>query len=190
MSDVVRMILKGLKEINKSDVNLLLSDINNYFISIKSTMDYFINTCMFGGVYISSTRPAKSIINRLENMGIKLKNIYFVDTVSYLSEGPILSNENISFLESPTMLEMILTKTENMLTRVKTNDKFIFFDSINALTIYNDEKILTEFIHVLVNNLSGKNAYTILLCVKGQTPGNIESLIKMVTDNVIDIRGD
>jgi len=96
----------------------------------------------------------------------------------------------VIFIESPTMLEMMMIKTDTMLRRAKSPNRFVFFDSINSLSIYNNENILSEFIHVLVNSLGGKDIYSFILSVKGEIPKGIENLLKMVCDNVVEIGGE
>jgi archaellum biogenesis ATPase FlaH len=188
--ELIKEIASKLNGIKRYEVTLMPVDITNYFKVILGTMSYLVNERDMGGVYISTTRPSKAIISRLENENITLKDVLFVDSVSYMSEGPPAPLKNVIFIESPTMLELILIKIDTLLKVVKSNSKFVLFDSINALSIYNSEKILTEFLHLLVNALSAKEASSILLSVKGQTPKDIDGLLRMLCDNVIEIRGD
>lgn len=190
MAELIKEIASKLKGLKSYEVTLMPVDINNYFKVILSTMKYLANERDMGGVYISATRPSKAIISRLESENINLNDVLFVDSVSYMSEGPPLPAENIVFIESPTMLELILIKADTLLKRVKSSSKFVLFDSINALSIYNSEKILTEFLHILVNALGSKETSSLLLSVKGQTPKEIEGLLRMLCDNVIEIRGE
>ncbi|MEW6069192.1 MAG: hypothetical protein AB1485_01105 [Candidatus Thermoplasmatota archaeon] len=187
MSELDREIASKLKGIKSYEVTLIPVDINNYFKVILGTMKYLVNERDMGGVYISATRPSKAIISRLESENINLSDVLFVDSVSYMSEGPPPPADNVIFVESPTMLELILTKADILLKKAKSARKFIIFDSINALSIYNSEKILTEFLHVLVNALGAKEIASLLLSVKGQTPKEIDGLLRMLCDNVIEI---
>lgn len=190
MSELDKEISQQFKSIKKNEVTLLSTDINNYFKTILGTVKYLANDRNMGGVYISATRPSKAIISRLENEKINTGDIFFVDSVSYMSEGPPAPMDNVIFIESPTMLEIIITKTDALLKRIKSADKFVFFDSINALSIYNSEKILSEFLHVLINSLGGKSALSVLVSVRGQTPKDIESMVRMICDNTVEIRGE
>lgn len=186
MADVDKEMVQRLKDINKHETTLILPAVNNYFKSIKGILSYLIRERGMGGVYVSATRPSKAMISRLSSE-INLDDVFFVDAVSYMVEGAPPPSGNVIFVESPTMLEMMMTKTEVQLKKVKAKEKFVFFDSINALAVYNNENILSEFIHVLVNNLSGKEIYSFILSVKQQTYEKIESMLKMVCDNTIEL---
>lgn len=186
MTDADKEIVQKLKGINKYETNLILPAVNNYFKSIKGIMGYLITKKGMGGVYVSATRPSKAIMSRLGSE-INLDDVFFVDAVSYMVEGAPPSSGNVIFVESPTMLEMMMTKTEMQLKKVKAKEKFVLFDSINALSVYNNENILSEFIHVLVNNLSGKEIYSFILSVSEQTSKKISSMLRMVCDNIVEL---
>jgi len=190
VDDIDKKVTQKLKDVKKYEVNLILSDINNYFRIIKSVMNYLVTERGMGGVYVSTTRPSKAMISRLGAEKINMDDVFFVDSVSYMAEGPPASVDNVIFIESPTMLEMMMIKTDTLLRKAKSPDKFVFFDSINSLAIYNSENILSEFIHVLVNSFAGKDIYSFILSVKGGTPKNIEPLLRMVCDNVVEIGGE
>ncbi len=189
MADADKEIVQKLKDINKYETNLILPAVNNYFKSIQGIMSYLVTKKGMGGVYVSATRPSKAIIARLGSE-INLDDVFFVDAVSYMVEGVPPPSGNVIFVESPTMLEMMMTKTEVQLKKVKAANKFVLFDSINALAVYNNENILSEFIHVLVNNLSGKEIYSFILSVSEQTSEKISSMLKMVCDNIIELGGE
>lgn len=174
-------------DIRAKEVALVVTSVNDYFKAIKDCMTYLVNDQDMGGVYVALTRPSKAMARRLED-DIRMDDLYFVDCVTSMSEGPQTDTGSTIYLESPTMLEAIVVKIGLLLNRVKTLDKFLFFDSINALSIYNDEKILSEFLHLLINNLRPREIVSMLLSVKGQTPRDIENMLKMMCDNVIEVR--
>ncbi len=189
VADVDKEIVQKLKDINRYETNLILPAVNNYFKSIQGIMSYLVTKKGMGGVYVSATRPSKAIMSRLGSE-INLDDVFFVDAVSYMVEGVPPPSGNVIFVESPTMLEMMMTKTEVQLKKVKSANKFVLFDSINALAVYNNENILSEFIHVLVNNLSGKEIYSFILSVSEQTSEKISSMLKMVCDNTVELGGE
>ena len=86
------------------------------------------------------------------------------------------------------MLEGIMLKMDWLLRKIKTDNKFIFFDSINTLSIYNEERILQEFIHILINKLRSMDIFTIVLSMGEQISKQIESMLMLTCDETIDIR--
>ena len=101
--------------------------------------------------------------------------------------GTAVQSERIYFVESPTMLENIMLKVE-FLTRSIGGKKLVLLDSINSLAIHNNTKILSEFLHILVNNLRAKEAYTLILSVEEQTSEEIGNMLGLVCDETMIIR--
>ncbi len=168
----------------------LNSDTGNYYKAMLATMDFMTNTLGYGGVYISSTRPVSDIKLQMEASGIPTHNIQFVDSVVYLVGGKIEEESNVAYVESPSMLETIMLKLDWQLKQVNTQEKFVFFDSVNGLTVYNEEKLLMEFIHVFSNNMRLKDIYTILISVKEQTPAPVDSILRLNCDDTIEVWTD
>ena len=117
-----------------------------------------------------------------------MSDLYFIDCISYTVGGGGVSTSQIVYLESPSMLEGILLKMEWLLRKIRTEKKFVFFDSINTLQIYNEEKILSEFMHVLLNKLRTEDVFTVILSMGEQTEKSLESMLSLACDNTIDVR--
>jgi archaellum biogenesis ATPase FlaH len=139
-------------------------------------------------MYVTSTRPARAIINRLRGERIPVDNMYFVDCISYTVGGTAERSDKIAYIESPTLLETIMLKIFWLLKRTPGDKKFVFFDSINTLSIYNEQKILSEFLHILVNKLRAQDIFTVVLLVGEQTPKEVESMLRLVCDETVDLR--
>jgi hypothetical protein len=118
---------------------------------------------------------------------IPVKKLYFVDAVSYLMGSIRRDIPRSTFIESPTMLETIMLKTDYFIKQIKGDDKFALFDSISGLSIYNDEKMVQEFIHILTNTMRMKDINTILLSVKEQTSPGIDSMLRLNCDDTLEV---
>ena len=188
MMDLQKILIERLQEVPEYSVNAIFADTDAYFTVIRTTIKFLVNEKGMGGVYITSTRPARAIMSRLKADKINLSNVYFIDTISYTVGGGGIASSQIAYLESPSMLEGIMLKMEWLLRKIKTENKFIFFDSINTLSIYNEEKILQEFMHILINKLRTMDIFTVVLSMGEQIPKQIESMLTLTCDETIDIR--
>ena len=182
-------IKKQLSELPDNTILYLNTETSDYFRSMMVTMDFLVNTLGYGGVYVSSTRPVSDIKVQLEASGISTSNIHFVDSVIYLVGGKTEDLQTV-YVESPSMLETIMLKLDWQLKQVKSQEKFVFFDSINGLVVYNEEKLLMEFTHVFSNNMRLKDIYTVLISVKEQTPAQLDSSLRLNCDDTIEVRGE
>jgi KaiC/GvpD/RAD55 family RecA-like ATPase len=95
--------------------------------------------------------------------------------------------ERVIYIESPTMLENILLKTESWLKQLGTKNTAVFLDAMNTLAMHNDEKALSEFSYYLVNSLRVRQVMTIVLSIHEQTPEDLEVILKLVCDSGIDV---
>jgi KaiC/GvpD/RAD55 family RecA-like ATPase len=84
-------------------------------------------------------------------------------------------------VESPTMLENIMLKVEFLMRSIE-GKKIVLLDSINSLAIHNNTKILSEFLHIMVNNLRAKEAYTVILSVEEQSTEEINNMLGLICD--------
>jgi len=178
-----------LQKLPDTTILYLNTDTKDYYRAMLATMDHLVNTMGYGGVYISSTRPVSDIRIQMEASGIPTQDIHFVDSVIYIVGGKA-EDERTAYVESPSMLETIMLKLDWQLKQVTTEEKFVFFDSINGLVVYNEEKLLMEFIHVFANNMRLKDIYTTMISVREQTPTALDSSLRLYCDDTIEIGGD
>lgn len=188
MLNIESILKEKMAEIPDYSITSLFADADTYFIVIKNVMHHLIMERNMGGVYLTATRPAKAILSRLRADKIKMADVYFVDCISYTVGGGGVATSQIVYLESPSMLEGIFLKLEWLLRRIRTEKKFVFFDSINTLQIYNEEKILLEFLHVLINKLRTEDVFTVILTMGTQLNKSIESMLSLACDDTVDIR--
>lgn len=178
-------IIKKLKEMPKHSAVSFLTDTDNYFNTVDICAK-FMTENNFNGIYVTSTRPASIIEKRLAEKGIISKNIHFIDCISYMVGGSAQA-ERTSYLESPTMLENIMIKIDTLIKKLK-GEKCVVIDAVNTFTIYNEERLLSEFIHILVNSLRVKEIFTILITVEEQTPKELQAMIELVCDDKIILK--
>lgn len=142
-------------------------------------------------IYLTSTIPAKVMLEQLVAEGVDASQIYFIDCISYMAgTDKENSGERTLFIESPTMLETIMLKVNLWLKRIKDEKKMVCIDSVNTLAMHNDEKLLSEFLHYIINNLRVKGIFTVVLSVEGQTPQELETILRLVCDDVVVVKGE
>lgn len=180
-------IAEKLNSLPESSAVALKMNAEVYFDTIRGVLDNFALKKGLDCIYITSTIPSQSIINALQVLEINLSKVYFVDCISHMMMGAGIKLERVHYVESPTMLETIMLKVEYLMREVKEGNKVVLLDSINSLAIHNSIRILSEFLHILVNNLRSKNAYTIILSVEEYGSEEITNMMNLVCDETIAI---
>ena len=175
-----------LNELPESSAIALVINVDDYLDTMRAVLDAFIVEKDQSAIYITSTIPSHSIKNILNILEIDMNRIYFIDCISHIMMGAAVQSEHVYFVESPTMLENIMLKVEYLMRSVE-GKKLVLLDSINSLAIHNNTKILSEFLHIMVNSLRGKEAYTLILSVEEQSSEEITNMLGLICDETLVI---
>lgn len=182
---VAEDIAERLNALPESAAITLQIGADNYFDVVQGVLDNFAIRKGLDCIYISTSIPSRSIMQYLTVLEIDMKNVYFVDCISHTMMAIGSRVDNIFYVESPSMLETIMLKVEYLLRRRKDTGKVVFLDSINSLAIHNNISILSEFLHLFVNNLRAKNAYTVILSIQEHGSHEITNMMNMICDETI-----
>ena len=158
-----------------------------YFDTIQGMLDRFAAKKELEVVYVTSTIPSQSIIGALETLEIPLEHIWFVDCISQIMMAQAKRHPHAIVVESPTMLENIMLKVEFLLGKQPDRGALVVLDSINSLAIHNNTKILSEFLHILVNNLRARGAYTVIFSMQEYETEEIRNMLVLVSDETVEL---
>src|SRR3989475_164123 len=138
-------------------------------------------------VYVTTTIPAQSILSALEVLEVPMDHIWLVDCISQIMMSQAKQHPHAIIVESPTMLENIMLKVEFLLRKHPDRSALVVLDSINSLAIHNNTKILSEFLHILVNNLRARGAYTVIFSMLEYETEDIRNMLVLVSDETIEL---
>lgn len=182
------LVTSKLEPLGEASVVSLAIDTDAYFIGVKEAVNTLANIKGMKGAYVTSTRPARAITNKLLLDGVSLDNIFFIDSITYSVGGGTGGSDNVVFVESPAMLETLILKMAWFNRRFKDSKRFILLDSVNTLAVYNEANMLSEFIHILVNKLRIEEVFTVILTVGDNIPDQVDSMLRLVCDETINLR--
>ena len=187
MFELDQMIAEQLTQVSLgSSVQVRMSSANAFAVT-ASTMIPLMQMFEMGGVYISASRGAVEIIQAFEAIGVDVSNIHFLDLVSSgVLGGTDVPYSNITFIDSPIMLESILLRTLYTLRTVDNQRNFVFLDSVNALAIYNDDRMLAEYLHTFINTFRQREVLSVILNVPDQTPPLVLANLDMYCTDLVD----
>ena len=160
---------------------------DQYFDTIQGMLDRFAMKKDLEVVYVTSTIPSQSIINALEVLEIPMDHIWFIDCISQIMMSQAKRHPHAIIVESPTMLENIMLKVEFLIRKHPDRRALVVLDSINSLAIHNNTKILSEFLHILVNNLRSRGAYTVIFSMQEYETEEIRNMLVLVSDETVEL---
>lgn len=160
---------------------------SNAFMVTASTMIPLLQMFEMSGVYISASRGAAEIIEAFEAIGIDVSHIQFIDLVSSgILGGTTVPYSNVHFVDSPIMLESVLLRTLYILKTSEHEKNFVFLDSVNSLAIYNEDRMLAEYLHTFINTFRQQEVLSVILNVPDQTPPLVLSNLDLYCTDLID----
>lgn len=140
-------------------------------------------------IYVSVTNPASLVWSLLQALDIPSGRVSFVDAISHLMMSYQDVLPNAFYVESPTMLEGIMLRIEFLLRKHPTNRNMVIIDSVNSLAVHNTPDVLSEFFHILVNNLKSRSVLTVLFSApEGEGP-DLDRILSLVVDESFSLGG-
>lgn len=187
MIELDQKIAEQLSEVGLNSSIQVRCGTSNSFTVTASVIHPLINVFEMGGVYISASRGANEIIEGLESVGIETENIQFLDMVSSgIHGGTDTEHDNITYIDSPIMLESALLRTMYQMRRTVNERNFVILDSVNALAIYNEERMLAEYLHTFVNTFRQREVLSVIINVPDQTPPGVLANLDLYCTELID----
>ena len=163
---------------------------SNSFMVTASTMIPLMQMFEMGGVYICASVGAAERIEEFKSIGLSdedISRIQFIDLVSSgILGGTDVEYNNIHFVDSPIMLESVLLRTLYILRMTTSARNFVFLDSVNALAIYNDDRMLAEYLHTFINTFRQREVLSVILNVPDQTPPLVLANLDLYCTDLID----
>ena len=138
-------------------------------------------------IYVAVTSPASFVWSLAQALDIPADRISFVDAISHLMMRFGENLPNATYVESPRALEEIMLRIEYLLRRFPHPRSVVVIDSVNSLAIHNPPELLSEFLHILINNLKGRQVLTLVLETSDEQAASVEQLLNLVVDETIDV---
>jgi archaellum biogenesis ATPase FlaH len=187
MFELDQRIAEQLTEVSLNSAVQVRCGNSNAFMVTASTLIPLMQMFEMGGVYICATRGAVEIIDGFEAIGVDVSEIHFIDLVSSgILGGTDTDHPNITFVDSPIMLESVLLRTLYTLRISQSERNFVLIDSVNALAIYNEERMLAEYLHIFINTFRQREVLSIILNVPDQVPPMVLANLDLYCTDLID----
>lgn len=175
-----------LKDFGNNSAVSLVTDMAGYFPAIKGVISHAKEEDLYC-IYITSTIPSTVITQQLKAESIDTEHLRFIDCISFMvGSASDTEAEQVIYIESPSMLENIMLKIDIWMKRMQDKKRMLLLDSVNTLAMHNDDRLLSEFLHYVINNLRSRGVKTVILSVEGQTPEDIETILRLVCDETIE----
>lgn len=165
-------------------VLILVSAVNYLQVSFE-VLDYILNKRNIPGIYITVSRPYNNMVKVLEENGIDVKKIFFIDAITQTAGGNPERKEGVLFVASPQNLTDISIALSEALEAMKVPDKFLFLDSLSTLLIYNNPETVTKFSHFLASKIRLGDLKGIFLSMEIEADERLIATLSQFVDKTI-----
>lgn len=101
------------------------------------------------GVYVALNKPFSYMESKLKESGVNTDAIVFIDAVTKTAGGNVEKTPKCLFIGSPENLSDISMAMDQAVQAISGEQKFLFFDSLDTLLLYNKPATVAQFIHFL-----------------------------------------
>ena len=178
---VKNKVIKELAKLKKNKgVYAFLSKSEDYQVVNTEIMKYL--TKKNSGIYVTLNKTHCDLVEDLKNNKIDTDKILFIDNVE---KDKGCGANNSLFLggnQSLTALSMVMGKAAK-----QKEMKFMFFDSITTLLIYNKLDTAEKFIHYFINKVKNLEILMIIMSVEEEKTKKILPLLTQFCDGLVKI---
>lgn len=182
------MLRTELKKSPRGSVLLLLIDAENYTKINTLLLDVLINEQKLPGIYVTVNRPYTTLIRTLADKDIDTSRIFFIDMISQTVGEKFRDDyKNCVFISSPESLTELAIALGQAVQAIPEKNKFIFFDTLSTLLIYNHVGTVSKFIHFFSSKIRVWGVEGIILSLEKETDERLLSQLTQFSDDVLEI---
>ena len=152
MAGISSKFQKGVKNL-KNYVAIATVDAKEYQKTNLAIVKHLIDSENIPGVYVTLNKPFATMETIFKGSGIDTRVIIFIDAVTKTAGGQAERTEKCLFIGAPDNLSDISIAMDQAVRALPSDQRFVFFDSLSTLLLYNDVGAVARFIHFLASKM-------------------------------------
>lgn len=128
------------------------------------------------GVYVALNKPFATMKKEFESVGINMDMVIFIDAVTKTSGGKTEKTKNCLFIGNPENLSDISMAMDQAVMALPGNERFLFFDSLSTLLVYNQVETVARFVHFLAGKMRNWKVKGIIISLRKTDSALVEQL--------------
>ena len=139
------------------------------------------------GVYVALNRPYENVKEMLKKQKIDLDKVIFIDGVTKTAGGEITKRADCLYIGGPKSLSDISIAMDQAIMGIPKKDKFLFFDSLSTLLLYNDVSVVAKFVHFLSGKMRIWEVKGIIISLRRAKDKELIQELKEFCDVVLNL---
>lgn len=141
------------------------------------------------GVYVTLNKPYATIEGILKRAKVDTRMVIFIDAVTKTAGGELKKTKNCLYIGSPERLSDISIAMDQAVRAIPLEEKFVLFDSLSTLLLYNDPETVAQFIHFLAGKMRVWKIKGIIISLEKGANKALISKLTQVCDIVLELGG-
>jgi len=186
MLEVKETFKKEVKSL-KDFILFITVDAKNYQKTAIDVVSFLVNEKRIPGIYVTLNKPYEIVQRNLANNGIDTRLMIFIDATSRAEERKV---GNCLCIGSPEKLSDMSVAMEQAINALPTDEKFLVFDSLNTLSIFNKPGTVIRFLHFLTGKMREWKIEGIIITLKRETEQALADYLMQFSDANIEVGGE
>ena len=165
---------------------LVTVDAKDYQKAAVDIVSSLVNEDGIPGVYVTLNKPYDIMKRILENNSIDTRLIIFIDAASTTDTKKVGNCLYVGSAEKLSDMSVAMDQAVKALP----GEKFLIFDSLNTLAIFNKPATVARFIHFLTGKIREWKVKGIIITLEKETEEALLDELTQFSDARIDIGGE
>ena len=187
MLEVTETFKKEIRSL-KDYILLITVDAKNYQKTAIDVVKFLVNEQNVPGVYVTLNRPYEIMQRSFASNNIDTRLVIFIDATSRNQGSKKV--ENCLYIGSPEKLSDMSVAMDQAIKALPTSEKFLIFDSLNTLIIFNKPSTVARFIHFLAGKMREWKVKGIIITLEKETEQALLDELTQFSDSRVDLGGE
>lgn len=139
------------------------------------------------GVYVTLNKPYGTIKRDFAKDNIDLTNVIFIDAVTKTAGGKLEKKKDCLYIGSPENLSDISIAMDQAIMAIPKKEKFLFFDSLSTLLLYNNIDVVAKFIHFLSGKMRVWQVKGIIISLRRDKDKELIESLSEICDVILEL---
>src|SRR3989344_9607851 len=166
---------------------LVTVDAKSYQKAAIDIVRSLVNEDGIPGVYVTLNKPYDIMKRILENSNIDTRLIIFIDAASITETKKV---GNCLYIGSAEKLSDMSVAMDQAVKAIPAAEKFLIFDSLNTLAIFNKQATVARFAHFLTGKIREWKVKGIIITLERETEQALLDELTQFSDARIDMGGE
>ena len=144
-----------VSKLSRSQDYVALATVNaDAYAEVNSEIIYYLTEVRkTPGVYVTLNKPFEAIKSFLQSKEVNINMLMFIDAVTKTAGGSTEKTDRCLFIGNPENLTDIAMAMDQAVRAIPAKERFLFFDSLSTLLVYNKPVMVVKFIHFLAGKM-------------------------------------